>query len=157
MVSVATVDKSIIAEDQPISEDQQQAAPQPKLISIEDASRKYDIPVGVLEKLIEEHQIRMTNNGERLLFEGDVKSVEHLSRKQFKKLEGKGITINGASRRYGIPSGTVAKWAMKKKIRTVKREGKYRYIDESDIAYAAFLARKFGMRARKGVLPDRVY
>ncbi len=130
---------------------------EPRLISIEAASRKYDIHVGVLEKLIDEHRIRIENNGERLLFEEDVEAVQHLSRKQFKHLEGKGISINEASRRYNLLSSTVTRWAMKGKIRTVKRKGKYRYIDESDIAYAAMLAKEFGMRKRKGVLPDQVY
>ena len=133
------------------------SAPEVKLISLADAAQKYDIPKGVLERLIEEHRIRIQNNGSRMLFEEDVQAVRHLSRARFRHLEGKKISINEASRQYKIPPGTIARWVMKKKIRTLKREGRYRYIDESDIAYAALLSRELGMRAGKGVLPEKVY
>ena len=150
MYDVPTLEKTMTAEIEiePV---------EPRLISIEDAARKYEIPVGVLERLIEEHRIRIQNNGSRMLFEEDVKAVRHLSRARFRHLEGKKISINEASRRYELQPSTVARWVLKRKVRTVGREGKYRYIDESDIAYAAFLARVFGMKAGKGVLPNKVY
>ena len=149
MPSVAVVDK-------PVSS-QEETKPEPELISIEAAARKYDIPVGVLERLIEEHMVRVRNNGQRMLLEEDVAALQHLSRRRFRHLEGKGITLSDAEKRYGIPTTTSSQWARKKKIRTVKRVGKYRYVDESDIAYAKLLADELGMRKRKGVLPDKVY
>jgi len=128
-----------------------------KLISIEDAARKYEIPVGVLEKLIKEHLIRVRNNGERLLFEEDVQAMQHLSRTKFKHLENKGITLSEAEERYGIPTGTTSRWAQKKKIRVVKRVGRRLYVNEADVAYAKLLGEELGMRKGKGILPDRMY
>lgn len=128
-----------------------------RLISIEDASKKYDIPAGVLEKLIEEHMVRVRNNGDRMLVEEDVAALQHLSRRKFRHLENQGITLSDAEKRYGIPHSTISRWAQKKKIRTVDRVGKYLYVDESDIAYAKRLSEILGMKQRRGVLPDKVY
>ena len=149
MPSVAVVDKPVSSEEE--------AKPEPKLISIEAASRKYDIPVGVLERLIKEHMVRVRNNGERMLVEEDVAGLQHLSRRKFRRLENHGISLSDAEKRYGIPTATISRWARKKKIRTLKRAGKYRYVDESDVAYAKLLADELGMREGRGVLPDRVY
>ena len=128
-----------------------------RLISPADAAQKYDIPEGVLERLIKEHMVRVQDNGQRMLYEDDVAALQHLSRRKFRHLEDRGITVSKAGEQYGIPHGTISRWAGQKKIRTVAREGRRLYVNESDVAYAKLLSEELGMRKGRGILPDRIY
>ncbi len=60
-----------------------------------------------------------------------------IRREDFKHLEGQGITVSEAAKKYGVPGPTIRDW-MKAKYITVVNSNKYpAKIDEADVAYCA--------------------
>ena len=81
-----------------------------------------------------------TGNGEAHEPEGDVfelnRRLAAIKREQFKHLEGLSITVQEASRKYGVPAPTIYHWVRRGFIRTLTT-GRRKVLNEADVAFCA--------------------
>jgi len=128
----------------------------PRLITLAEAARRYNVPEGVLEKFVEEGRVRRgASDGTVLLVEQDVQDLaRRVSRNRFAHLKGNPIRVRQAERKYGISGKTLSRWAREGRITVLRRANQLVELDEADVAYAHLLARTLGMRQGRGVLPE---
>jgi len=128
----------------------------PRLITLAEAARRYNIPEGVLERLVEEGHVRRgVSDGTLLLVEQDVQELAgKVSRNRFAHLEGRPIRVTDAAKKYGIPYQTISRWAHAGRISILERGPKLLLLDEADVAYAQLLTDMLDMRRGRGVLPN---
>jgi len=60
-----------------------------------------------------------------------------LEYKRYKKLNGVGVWISEASRKYNIPTTTLYQWFQKGYIKNIGRDGQKVLLNEQDVAYCA--------------------
>jgi hypothetical protein len=68
-----------------------------------------------------------------------VSVARKLDRRQWDDLEGTGISINAAARKYQLHSPTLLKWARAGHIRILGRDNYRVYLDEADVGFARAL------------------
>lgn len=54
---------------------------------------------------------------------------------RFRHLQGSPISINEASRRYGVYTSTLTRWMQKGHLRVLEHKGNRTLLDEADVAY----------------------
>ena len=69
--------------------------------------------------------------------------------KKHANLKGMGISINEASRNFGIPSGTITRWMQSGIIKKLGNDGYRTLIDKADIAYCAEIYRHQGGQGKR--------
>lgn len=71
-----------------------------------------------------------------------------LDRGQWRHLEGTGISINAAARKYGLRSPSLWKWARDGYIRILRNDGYRTWLDEADVGFARALSDLAGKPGR---------
>jgi len=109
------------------------------LITLQEASHRYDIPLDDLRHLADRGKIpALRFKGEILVVDnGDMQRVlEELGlREQFDHLRGSELGITEAARKYGLPQPTVSRWVRAGFITTLGQDGQKTLVDEADVAY----------------------
>ena len=128
----------------------------PRLITLAEAARRYNVPEGVLERFVEEGRVRRgVSDGFPLVVEQDVRELARkASRSRFAHLKGTPIRVTDAAEKYNVPQGTLSRWAASGKIGIIKRAPKLLLLDEADVAYVHLLTILLDMRKGRGVLPE---
>lgn len=113
------------------------------LISIFEAAERFSISPEKLQNEIESGKINVAMyNNTTLIFESDLMAeLPKQSRPEYLKfahLQGIGIGMGEASRKYGVNTVTIHRWVKRGLIAVVGYQGKQKIlIDEADIAYCA--------------------
>jgi predicted site-specific integrase-resolvase len=120
----------------------------PTLTPVNEAAQAVGITPARILKLADTDQIQAvrTPDGDILVSMADVKEQTKVRRSNFEHLNGQGIHIAEASRKYDINSGTISNWRRKGLIRTVGREKNRILINEADIAYIKAAIEHKGLR-----------
>ncbi len=129
-------------------------------IPIEEAARKYNLPVELLTKLVEAGKIKAVTigvDGEEMIgvAEKDVIRVaapHHISREQVAHLRGKPIRLNQAVKKYGLNRSSLWKWARQGRINVLRDEEGVLELDEADVAYLALLKKMGAVQQGRAVL-----
>lgn len=62
---------------------------------------------------------------------------------QFESLNGQEISVNQASKKYGVPSPTLSRWAKRGIIKVLRRgSNKRKYLNEQDVAYCSAIRKQ---------------
>jgi len=115
-------------------------------IPLEDAARKYGVPVEALTQLVRDGIIKLAHTRE----EGSVITVstvdnetaarmilEEIRLEQYKHLRGRKIRVTEAAERYGVNQANLSRWADSGYIHIVKRQRRLLLLDEADVKLAA--------------------
>ncbi|HDN79989.1 MAG: hypothetical protein DRI61_02850 [Chloroflexi bacterium] len=130
-----------------------------RYIPIEEAARKYNLPVGLLTKLVEAGKIKAVKfgvDGEEMtgVAERDVIRVagQRISRDQVAHLRGKPIRLNQAVKKYGLNRSSLWKWARQGRINVLRDEEGVLELDEADVAYIALLKKMGAVQQGRAIL-----
>ncbi len=113
----------------------------PTYIPLTEAARRYGMSQEALTRAVADGIMRAvrTPDGRVLVASEDVAVV---TKEQFSHLQGQGISIRGASRKYDVPVSTLRSWARQGHIKILtppaeRRQGRVILLDEQDVAYCA--------------------
>lgn len=90
------------------------------------------IASGTIRAIKAENQIFVNKN--------DLSMIPKENRPDYEKyahLSGIGILISEASRKYGVSTQTISRWAKKGNVKVLSKSVRRTYLDEADIAYLA--------------------
>jgi transposase-like protein len=136
----------------------------PTLIPLSEAARKYGLEEAYLRSLVEKGKIRagiFPGSDEVLVSEEEVrKRAEQEQGSGMKKedlpeyqkhahLQGIGIGIAEAARKYDIPTTTLFQWVQRGLISRIGREGQKVLLNEQDVAYCWEIYQKVGAKGRR--------
>jgi predicted RNA-binding protein YlxR (DUF448 family) len=122
-------------------------------ITMEQAAAQYRIDETVLTRLVNARIIATkTTEDDRLLLDpNDVNEVAgRLDRSRWGALEGKKISLSKAAATYSLSGASLSRWAKAGHIHVLSQDGYRLYLDESDVAYAAELARMVRTKPGRG-------
>lgn len=111
-------------------------------ITLEQAAEKYEIERKLLTKLVQDGKIKAGRLDSRIILQEDeVKRASMTKEKIWARvahLDGQGIGMAEAARKYNMHHRTVSRWAQAGYIRVLKRDGpgKKVLVNEADVAYA---------------------
>jgi len=107
-------------------------------IPISEAIRKYGVSKKFLLERIKSGKISSAKlpDGEYLVAENDIDPSLSIKREDFEHLRGQKISMSDASRKYGIPTHNLSRWAKTGLINILERGWKV-LVDEADVAYCA--------------------
>jgi hypothetical protein len=134
----------------------------PTFLPFSEAARKYGMEEAHLRQLIEKGKIRAgVVAGEMVVSEEEVqKRAEQEQGSGIKKenlpeyqkhahLQGVGIGIAEAARKYDIPTTTLFQWVQRGVISRIGREGQKVLLNEQDVAYCWEIYQKVGVKGRR--------
>jgi excisionase family DNA binding protein len=140
----------------------------PTLIPISEAARKYGLDEAHLRTLVEKGKIRAAMvGGEVVVSEDEVKKRAEKENGNGEKkenlleyqknahLQGVGIGIAEAARKYNLAFSTVQNWVKVGYVKKIRQEGQKILVDEADVAYCNEVYRsRGGTRGRWLFKPD---
>ncbi len=115
----------------------------PVFLPIEEAASKYQIPLTVLTRLVQDGKIEAIQlDGRVAVSEESLKTKEQIIKERFSCLVGQPITISEAVEKYHITSHqTIRNWVARGYVKVV--DGGYpTKLDEADVAYCADVYRQ---------------
>lgn len=101
-----------------------------------------------LEKLNKRQLLSMLEHGKLIIMYRESKE-DRPEWQQVKHLQGVGIHVSEASRKYSILTGTISRWIKRGLISIIGYDGNKTMIDEADIAYMAAMYQDRGGRGRR--------
>lgn len=111
-----------------------------------------EIDENVLRKLVKDGIIASKtppDSSEELVDKEELlEAARELDRGKWRDLQGREISVREASRKYGLRSPSLSRWAQKGHIRVLGNNGYQTFLDESDVVFAAVLAKLAGRRGR---------
>ncbi len=96
------------------------------------------MPAAKLKDMAKRGILRVVNNGPAL----EKHYTEYPEYKKHAKLKGVKITIQEASREYGVPAPTISRWVSRNLITVLQRTAREIYLDRADMAYCAEIHRQ---------------
>jgi predicted site-specific integrase-resolvase len=118
-------------------------------ISLSEAARRYDLDLAVLTSMIEDGRIdAVKTNGDVAVAEEDVSKTQETMAKRdelwrrVQHLDGQGVGVNEAARKYDLSTGSLSRWIQAGYIRILHRgnpkggRGNKTLLNEADVAYA---------------------
>ena len=134
----------------------------PVFIPLSEAARKYGLEEAHLRQMVERGKIRAAMvAGEMVVSEEQVKERAEKENGTGKKkedlleyqkhahLQGVGIGIAEAARKYDIPTTTLFQWVQRGVISRIGREGQKVLLNEQDVAYCWEIYQKVGVKGRR--------
>jgi len=125
-------------------------------LDLEEASEKYGLDPGHLQRLARDGQIRTGQYGDKLLLlEDDVanEAARMIDKNEFAHLENEVIGAGEAARKYGFTLGSLLRWAARGYIRIEGREGRQVLLNEADVAYAHRMAKMKKLKRGQSLFP----
>lgn len=114
----------------------------PTFIPLSTAARKYNLTENVLTRLIWRGTIEAAQlpTGDILVSDDDLDQTpikERIIEEKYKHLQGQGIGIGEATRKYGITHPSFVRWSRLGYIRRLGQDGQKVLLDLADVAYCA--------------------
>jgi len=102
----------------------------------------------MLEKLSKRELLNMIEHGKLIIMYKESKE-DRPEWQKVKHLQGVGIHLSEAARKYSIPLGTISRWVKRGLISVIGYDGNKTILNEADVAYLKEIYKTRGGRGRR--------